>query len=465
MPYRWSLRLSAGCALALVVTACADRPAASLVSGPTELADAKTPPIDPAVVAIVRQMAAARGIGQLRRQSDVRPELASLGRMLLFDPVLSGNKNISCMTCHLPAFGTGDGKALAVGEGGTDFGPARSHPDGVLIPRNAPPMFNMHAMQRLFWDGRVQMTAGAVETPAGDHITPDMRGTFEFGAISALGMFPVTNREEMRGRASSGNELAAIDDSDFTGIWKALMQRLGAIPEYRSMFEAAYPGRRFGDMTFAHASNAMAGFMVEKLTFNNTPWDRFLRGNDRALSREQLEGAQTFLGLRCSVCHVGATFSDQEFHNVAVAQIGPGVGDGDDGRDDFGRMRVTGLADDRYRFRTTPLRNVELTAPYGHDGSIASLREFIAHYSDSHVKLREFDVTTLEPSLRNTLVPNAELILAQRDTLLDGVVFGDDILDKLMAYMSALTDDAARDLSRLAPPRVPSHLPVQPPRP
>lgn len=465
MSNRWSLRLFAGCALALVVTACTDRAASSLVAGPAEPADAKAPPVDPAIVAVVRQMAAGRGIGQLQRLPDVRPELVSLGRMLLFDPVLSGNKNISCMTCHLPALATGDGRALAVGEGGTAFGPERSHPDGVLIPRNAPPMFNMHAMQRLFWDGRVQMNDGMPETPAGAHITPAMRGTFEFGAISALGMFPVTNREEMRGRPSSGTELAALDDSDFTGIWNALMQRLGAFPEYRSMFEAAYPGQRFDEMTFAHASNAMAGFMVGKLTFNNTPWDRFQRGNDRALSPAQLEGAQVFLGLKCSICHTGATFSDQEFHNVAVAQIGPGVGDGSDGRDDFGRMRVTGRDEDRYRFRTTPLRNVELTAPYGHDGSIASLRDFIAHYSESHLKLRTFDVMTLDPVLRGTLVPNTEQILAQRDTLLDGVVFGDDILDKLMAYMSALTDDGARDLSRLTPARVPSRLPVQPPRP
>jgi len=124
-------------------------------------------------------------------------------------------------------------------------------------------------------------------------------------------------------RAASGNELAAIPDTAFRAIWRAEMQRLGAIREYRLMFEAAYPGTRFRDMTFAQASNAIGGFLVSELSFNNTPWDRFLAGNDYALTPKQLEGARTFLALKCSICHNGATFSDEQFHDVAVAQIGP----------------------------------------------------------------------------------------------------------------------------------------------
>ena len=102
------------------------------------------------------------------------------------------------------------------------------------------------------------------------------------------------------------------------------MARLGDIGGVSRTFEAAYPGTRFDDMTFAHAANAIAGFIVDQLTFDNTPWDRFLGGNDRALTQAQLDGAQTFLTLKCSICHNGATFSDEQFHNVAVAQIGPG---------------------------------------------------------------------------------------------------------------------------------------------
>ena len=87
------------------------------------------------------------------------------------------------------------------------------------------------------------------------------------------------------------------------------------------------------------------------------------------------------------------TFSDDQFHNVAVAQIGPGQGNGVGLRDDFGRMNVTGSPTDRYRFRTTPLRNVELTGPYGHDGASPALREFVEHYSESDLKLLAFDPT------------------------------------------------------------------------
>ena len=404
----------------------------------------------------------ARGVVPLPPAPYVRPALSRLGQALAFDKILSGTRNISCMTCHLPAFGTGDGKSLSVGQGGIGLGAGRAHPDGVFIPRNAPPLFNLGAMQHLFWDGRVEVDArDAFHTPAGAQLTPEMTRVFEFGAISALPLFPVTNRDEMRGYV--GNELAEIADGDFTTLWAGVMNRLGNIAEYRGLFEAAYPGTRFDEMTFAHASNAIAGFIVDRLTFDDTPWDRFLAGRDDALTRAQLDGAQTFLSLRCSICHNGSTFSDEQFHDVAVAQIGPGVGDGPSGRDDFGRMRVTGLSSDRYRFRTTPLRNVELTGPYGHDGAIISLRAFVEHYSESDKKLLAYDPSQLEPALQGTLLTNAAAILAQRDTLLDGVVFSPEIAERLMQYMSALTDDRARTLSRVVPVRVPSGLPVDRP--
>src|SRR5262249_4647281 len=215
-------------------------------------------------------------------------------------------------------------KSLAVGEGGFGLGPARQHPRGVFIPRNAPPLFNLGVMQHLFWDGRIERDGfGRVHTPAGAQITPSMSRVFEFGPASALGLFPVTNRAEMRGQGRSGNELAAIPDDSLQDIWDALMRRLGKIPEYRSMFEAAYPGTRFSDMTFAYASNAIGGFMVSELTFANASWDRFLRGDDRALTSRQLEGARQFLTLKCSICHNGATLSDDKFHDVAIAQLGP----------------------------------------------------------------------------------------------------------------------------------------------
>jgi cytochrome c peroxidase len=123
-------------------------------------------------------------------------------------------------------------------------------------------------------------------------------------------------------------------------------------------------------------------------------------------------------------------------------------------------MRVTGHLADRYRFRTTPLRNVELTGPYGHDGAFIGLRDFVDHYSESHLKLQNYDINQLEPALRGTVLPTINQILRTRDSLLEGVVFTAQQVDEVTEFMKALTDPAARHLDRLTPRLVPSGLPV-----
>ncbi len=395
---RNTLGIAIACAAALA-TGCGDDTTAP-ASPEVELKTHGNP--NDSLARLVRQLTAARGITQLRRPAPVRPALVRLGRALAFDKILSGNRDISCMTCHLPMFGTGDARSLSIGQGASGLGPTRTHPGGAFIPRNAPPAFNLSALETLFWDGRVSRDAsGVYHSPAGPYLTAAMTRKFEFGALSALPLFPVLSRSEMR--ANSGNELALIGDDRPDLVWAALMRRLGGIREYRRLFEKAYPGKRFEQMSFAHASNAIAGFLVDQLAFNNSPWDRFLAGNDRAMTTAQLNGAKNFMSARCSICHNGPALTDNKFHNVAVAQIGPGQGDGT-GRDDFGRMRETGNAAERYAFRTPPLRNVELTAPYGHDGAIVDLRAFIDHYSESDIKLRTFDVMQLEEILRPTVL-------------------------------------------------------------
>jgi cytochrome c peroxidase len=407
----------------------------------------------------VRVLAATKNIGPLVKPPAVRPALVRLGQMLLFDPILSGNKDIACMTCHHPRFATTDARHLSIGQGATGLGPNRVHPNGAFIPRNSPALFNIHTTSALFWDGRVSVDAsGVFSTPAGPSLTSAMTQVFEFGAASALGLFPVISREEMR--AFSGNELAAVPDGDFHGVWSALMNRLGAIPQYRLLFQAAYPGTPFSQMTFAHASNAMAGFIVDRLSFNRTPWDRFLRGDNLTLTRKQLRGAQFFLTQNCSICHGGSALSGGAFANVALVQLGPGQGDGPSGHDDFGRERVTGDPADRYKFRTPTLRNVELTAPYGHAGQFVRLRDFIDHYSQSDVKLTSYNQAQLEPLLQGTVLSNFSEILLTRTGLLNNFVMTSQQVDELTDFMRALTDPAARFIGLLVPLRVPSGLPV-----
>ena len=363
------------------------------------------------------------------------------------------------MTCHLPRMATVDGRSVAIGQGGTGLGLNRVHPQGLFVHRNAPALFNLSPMTFLTWDGRVfRNTKGIIRTP-GVQISPAQGAVLEFGPVSALPMFPVLSRVEMRG--TSGNELAAVPDSLPKRTWAFLMQRLGAIPQYRTMFEAAYPGQTFDDMDFAHAGNAIGGWITDVFTFTNSPWDQFLAGNDDALTEQQLRGAQAFLGVaKCSQCHTGPMLTDQKFHNVAVPQVGPGFGDGPTGHDDSGRMRETHNLKNRYQFRTPPLRNVELTAPYGHDGAIVTLRGWVDHYTASDVKLRNYDVTQLEPALRGTLQPTTSDILLTRDSRLKKLPLTTEQVDDITEFLKSLTDPAARDLRSTVPSSVPSGLPV-----
>jgi cytochrome c peroxidase len=443
----------------LWLTGCSDNTTApQLEAAPAGETAAATAEVA-ALAAEVRQLAAGRGITALQRPGPVRPELSRLGQALAFDKVLSGNRDISCMTCHLAKTASVDGRSVSIGQGATGLGTARVHPQGTFVHRSAPPLFNLHAMGPLTWDGRVFFDGNGVVRTPGASLLAGQRSVLEFGTLSALPMFPVLSRKEMRGE--SGNELAANSDAQHQRTWKFLMRRLGAIPEYRTMFESAYPGQIFDKMNFAHAGNAMGGWIAAVFAFNNSPWDRMLAGNDDAMTETQLRGARAFLTTaKCSQCHNGPLFSDGKFHNVAVPQIGPGFGDGPDGRDDFGRMRKTGNPANRYAFRTPPLRNVELTAPYGHDGAIVNLRSWVDHYSQSDTKLRAYDPNQLEPLLRGTLLQTTEAILQTRSPRLNRLVLQQQTVDEITEFLKALTDPAARDLRQVVPAQVPSGLPV-----
>ncbi|MEO7218438.1 MAG: cytochrome-c peroxidase, partial [Gemmatimonadaceae bacterium] len=313
----WVILTAVAGATSLLVGCTEQQPTSPAHATPEALANRNAPSDTALTPQLVRRLAAQRGIGRLAPTPYVRPALVRLGRALMFDPILSGNHDVSCATCHMPAYSTSDGRSLSIGAGGTGLGPPRIPPNGVYIPRNSPALFDLSQLRHMFWDGRVEVDRqGKYHTPAGAQLTPAMTRVMEFGALSAQPMFPVASRAEMRGL--SGNELTELSDDDLTGIWNGLMHRLGSIPQYRQMFEQAYPGRRFRDMNFAYASNAIAGFVVAKMSFNNSPWDRFLEGRDNALTPQQLDGARTFLTLKCSVCHNGPTLSDDKFHDVAV---------------------------------------------------------------------------------------------------------------------------------------------------
>ena len=417
----------------------------------------------PALIAQVRRLAQEHDFTPIQGAPPVRPALVRLGQALAFDKILSGNRDIACMSCHLPELATGDGRAIPVGSGAAGLGPDREHPDGDRTLRHSPPLFNLHLTRKFLWDGRVEvLDNGTIRTPAGDQVTPEMENVFEFGPLSVQPLFPVEVREEMRG---PGNELADVPDGNFADLWSRLMDRLGTIREYRDLFEAAYPATDFDDMNFAHASNAIAGFMASAFTFTETPWDRFLGGDDNQLTSAALRGAKAFMTVGCTNCHETPQFDGapgNEFHNDGLAQFGPGVGDGPSGRDDFGRERVTGDPTDRRRFVTRPLRNIELTAPYGHVGQFATLKSFVEHYDDVDARLLEYDIAAnvADAALWPTLLVNFNDILANRDTLLLSIRFDEETAVDIVEFLHALTDEDARDLSGVIPDRVPSGLAI-----
>jgi len=405
-------------------------------------------------------------------EADDRPDaLVELGQALFFDPILSGNRDISCATCHHPALATGDGLALPVGTGGTGLGPDRAPGEGRgLIPRNAPEIYNRGAAEweTMFWDGRVELSRrGQLLTPAFIDRLDDLLPAGLDSVLAAQAMFPVTSADEMRGSpedASETNEVAGFDDLDFPAIWEALTDRLTAIDGYVGLFGAAFPGVPIDDIEFQHAALAMAAFQAEAYTFTGSPWDRYLRGDDGAMTEEAKQGALLFFGeAGCGECHTGRLLTDQRFHAMAAPQVGPG-------RDphrprDFGRAAAGGGAGERYAFRTPPLRNVTLTGPWTHSGAYDDLEDVVRHFLDPVAGLTEYDPGRLSPDVAaltlETMDSVHEAILAFLDRRpIESVTFTDAEVDLLVVFLDALTDPAAADLLHTIPDAVPSGLPI-----
>jgi cytochrome c peroxidase len=331
-------------------------------------------------------------------------EKVELGRVLMFDKILSGNLNISCGTCHHSLADTGDGLSLPVGEGGSGLGVTRNVGSGAdliieRVPRNAPPVFNLgdKSFHTLFHDGRVTTIGGAgfpsgCKTPAGQSLPGNLENV-----LACQAMFPVTSGTEMAGQAGENSIADAADIGNLAGpggVWEQLAQRLQAIPEYVDMFKAAFPGDVIsaGDISYGHAANAISAFEGETWRADNSPFDQYIRGDEKAMSENAQAGMELFYegdsnGQACADCHSGLYQTDQQFHAIAMPQIGAGRGSNSPGKtgghEDFGREQVTGDVNDTLKFRTPTLRNVAMTAPYGHGGAYDTLRAVVEHHLDA----------------------------------------------------------------------------------
>lgn len=392
-------------------------------------------------------------------------EKVTLGQALFFDRILSGNRDTACATCHHPLTGTADGLALGVGTGAENVGAVsvfRIRGEGrAFIPRNAPDIFNRGSVgwHSAFWDGRVSTANGVIVSPAGDQLPSELMTPLQVQA-----MFPVTSRDEMRGDLediASGNEIAAIDDDDFTGIWNALMARLMANETYRQMFADAFPDVPEESLGFQHAAIAIAAFEAEAFGMNDSPFDQYLAGDLSALSHDAKRGAQLFYGSsNCVSCHSGMLLTDQQHHNLAVLQLGPGK-DPASGLD-FGRFGITGSSDDLFKFRTPPLRNVTATGPWMHNGAFSSLEDVLRHHGDPEGSLENYDPTEqlFQVDLREWVVEEESV----NEWMVESVNNQDDSLvgnriSLLMAFLESLeTPNLHERLQWVIPNSVPSGL-------
>jgi cytochrome c peroxidase len=453
-----------GSSIALALVACGGGsvpPGAS--AGPSEeLADLSSED------KTLRNQLLEQGVRALLPGPPADPAQVALGQALFFDRELSGNRDVACATCHHPLLHTTDHLAVSLGTGGAGLGPARSKGENRrFIPRNSPDLFTRGVRQWtvLFWDGRVAAAGrGRFTTPAGNALPAGLGSV-----LAAQAMFPVTSVEEMRGDAGDldvmgrPNELALIPAGQWADIWTAIMARLLTFDEYQALFAAAYPDVPSEQLSFAHAANAIAAFEIDRWTTLDSPWDRYVAGETHALTADQKRGALLFFGrAACGQCHSGPLLSDQKFHNIAVPQFGPGKGAS--APLDHGNALVTGRAEDRFAFRTPALRNVEMTGPWMHNGAYVRLEDAVRHHLDPRGALLAYDASQLDPALQATLRNDAATVTAVLETLdplaQEAIELSDAEIAQIMAFLAALSDPAAVNLSADVPQRVPSGLPV-----
>ncbi|MBR9649786.1 cytochrome-c peroxidase [Thalassovita aquimarina] len=397
-----------------------------------------------------------------------------LGQLLFYDPVLSGNKNISCATCHHPKFGSADGVSLSIGEGGVGLGPDRVLINGQhveeRVPRNAPALWNVGAVEYTaqFHDGRVEVDEASIfgfQTPRDrplDRVMPS--------SLAVQALLPLLSEVEMAGQEGENPVADAVDMGNEREAWALLAARIDAIPEYRKQFDALIGADRPVHIT--DIAIAIAEFINFEFQACESPFDAYLAGDETALNAAELRGMELFYGKAgCAECHSGTFQSDQDFHAIGVPQFGPGKGPDDTPEDrpfaDLGRKMVTGETRDAYRFRTPSLRNVALTAPYGHSGAFPTLEAMVRHHLDPVKSLVNYDPeqailhdVAVEDNDWQAIEDRLEIAFIAASVELEPKPLSDNEVDDIVAFLNALTDEKAAKGRLGIAETVPSGLPV-----
>lgn len=426
---------------------------------------------------LLAQPAVAQGLPPAVSDADFTPvneAEARLGQALFYDPLLSGNRNTSCATCHHPRFGTSDGLSLGLGEGAVGLGPERhiteSNVPEQRIPRNAPALFNLGAKEftRLFDDGRIEADPArpsGLRTPMEDEMVTGFASV-----LSAQTMFPVLSPDEMAGHYNENEISKAVREGFITGehgAWAKIAARVAALPAYQQQFEAVYPEIAAGrPVAFTDISNAIAVFVAFEWRSDDSPFDAVLRGTE-PLSGEAKAGMELFYGeAGCATCHSGPFQTDQQFHAMGAPQLGPGKAERFESHSrDEGRFRVTGREEDRFAFRTPSLRNVVQTGPWGHAGSHTDLAAFVADHAERGAALARYARQAELPALPNTkpdwtILESAEDVAQIAAASGEGISLSAPDVAAIVAFLSTLSDPVALKGRLGVPETVPSGLPV-----
>jgi cytochrome c peroxidase len=403
---------------------------------------------------------------------EINPAQIELGQLLFFDPILAGNKTVSCATCHHPKFNTADGVSLGIGDGGIGLGTDRKidpeNPPEKRIPRNAPALFNLGASEfvSFFHDGRLEVDntrPSGIRTPLG----AEMENGFAT-LLSAQTMFPVLSAAEMAGHFSENEVSQAVRQGVLTGeggAWDILAKRIEVIPEYRAKFDGVIGRNK--PVHFTDISDAIAAFVDFEWRATNSPFDLHLRFN-QPLDAKAEAGKKLFYGkAECASCHSGLFQTDHKFHAIGMPQIGPGKAAGfERHRRDEGRMRVTGDPADAYAFRTPSLRNVAHTAPYGHSGAYSTLEGVIRHHLDPLAALTSYlETNAVFPADIGdddfALMRDADEVakIAAANTLKPNALSDEEVAE-LISFLNALTDPQSLKGALGMPASVPSGLPI-----
>lgn len=404
----------------------------------------------------------------------VDPAKARIGQLLFYDKLLSGNRNISCGTCHHHDHAGADGLSLGIGEGGTGVGPERTAgtgPDRIAkrIPRNAPALWNLghRSVRTLFHDGRLSesdLFDNGFNSPAEEWLPQGLESI-----VAAQALFPLVAQFEMAGNPKE-NEIAGAVHDRIDAAWPILAGRVRAVPEYGEMFADAFDTVETpAEITIVEIANAIGAFVASEWQSFDSPYDGWLAGT-ASLPEDAERGRALFFGSAgCAGCHSGPLFSDQSFHALGLPAFGPGrTRPFDPYARDVGRMGESDVLEDAYRFRTPSLRNVALTAPYGHNGAWPTLEGMIRQHLDPAAARGSWTPEMAKLPGAPWLAPvdfvirqDAREMARQAASVdIDLVALGDDEIADIIAFLHALTGETVKSRPLGRPETVPSGLPV-----